>query len=104
MSESNSYDWSGQHVEQIARLAHIHLSDAELESTSQQLHGLLEHVSQLNQVEIPVAIDSFPGMNQSESWLRNDQPFPSLDRNAMLKNAPETDGQFYLVPQRATQE
>lgn len=83
---------------QVARLARIHLSDAQADSLQQQLSHILHYVGQLNQVELPDEIEPFFGAVESVNAIRPDTVNKSFDRELMLENAPDTDGEFYRVP------
>ena len=83
---------------QVARLARIHLSAAEAETTQKQLSHILHYVGQLNQVDLPDDIEPFFGAVESVNAIRPDEVQASLERDLMLKNAPDTDGEFYRVP------
>jgi aspartyl-tRNA(Asn)/glutamyl-tRNA(Gln) amidotransferase subunit C len=83
---------------QVARLARIHLSAAEADSVPQQLSHILHYVGQLNQVDLPDDIEPFFGAVESVNAIRPDKVDESFDRDLMLENAPDTDGEFYRVP------
>eukprot|EP01047_Picozoa_sp_COSAG01_P028413 COSAG01_NODE_1907_length_8929_cov_130.365798_9_plen_69_part_00 len=46
-------------VNQVARLARIHLDDQQLTSSGEKLEQILEFVSQLEQVELPKDVEPF---------------------------------------------
>ena len=83
---------------QVARLARIHLSEAEADSVPPQLSHILHYVGQLNQVDLPADIEPFFGAVESVNAIRPDKVDESFDRDLMLENAPDTDGEFYRVP------
>lgn len=85
-------------VEQVARLARIHLSDQQLDDSSKQLAEILDYVGQLEQVSLPSDVEPFFGAIESVNAIRADETKPSVDRESILANAPETDGEFYSVP------
>lgn len=93
---SSSIDQST--VEQVARLARIELPETEIEATASQLAEVLEYVSQLDNVKLPVETEPFFGAIESVNAIRQDELTPSADRKMILSNAPETDGEFYHVP------
>jgi aspartyl-tRNA(Asn)/glutamyl-tRNA(Gln) amidotransferase subunit C len=87
-------------VRQVAKLARIELSDAEVAAMVPQLDRILGHVAAVGTVEVgghdPAAIDPVPS-----ATLRPDVEAPSLDRaHEVMRNAPERDtlGVFFLVP------
>ena len=85
-------------VEQVARLARIHLSEQQLEEASQQLGEILNYVGQLEAVELPDDVEPFFGAIESVNAIRKDEVNPSIDRESILGNAPNSDGEFYSVP------
>lgn len=85
-------------VEQVARLARIHLSEQQLDVSSKQLGEILSFVGQLEQVQLPDDVEPFFGAIESVNAIRVDQVLPSIDRDSILSNAPDSDGEFYSVP------
>ena len=85
-------------VEQVARLARIHLSDPQLDASAKQLGEILNYVGQLDQVELPQDVEPFFGAIESVNAIREDKVKPSLNRDSILSNAPDSDGEFYSVP------
>lgn len=85
-------------VNRIAKLARIHLDQQQLESSGEKLEQILDFVSQLEQVEIPEGVSPFFGAIESVNAIREDQLTPSVSREKILDNAPESDGEFYVVP------
>jgi len=80
----------------IAQLAHLELSDEEVELFARQLQDILQYIEKLNQAKQsaePFTYGQFlPGL------LRADVPLPSLPVEEGLKNAPERVQQFFKVP------
>ncbi len=93
---SDSIDRETAH--RVARLARIDLPDANAAEAQQQLSKILKYVGQLNEVELPAGTEPFFGVVESVNAIRPDQISESLDRELILKNAPDTDGEFYKVP------
>ena len=85
-------------VNQVAKLARIHLDEPQLTSSGEKLKQILEFVSQLEQVELPKDIEPFFGAIESVNAIREDNLQTSVPREKILDNAPESDGEFYLVP------
>lgn len=85
-------------VEQVARLARIHLTDEQRDASAQQLAAILDYVKQLEAVELPEDIEPFFGAIESVNAIRNDEVRPSYSREDVLANAPDSDGEFYQVP------
>ncbi|MFK7765766.1 MAG: Asp-tRNA(Asn)/Glu-tRNA(Gln) amidotransferase subunit GatC [Mariniblastus sp.] len=85
-------------VKQVARLAKIQLPDDQIDDSLKQLANVLQYVSQLESVELPDDTQPFFGAIESVNAIREDQVLPSVEREKILKNAPDTDGEFYSVP------
>jgi aspartyl-tRNA(Asn)/glutamyl-tRNA(Gln) amidotransferase subunit C len=89
---------SPQVVAKVARLARLDLSEAEIERTTVQLAGMLEHFADIDSLQL----DSVEPMNQPyplQNVLRDDVVQPGLDRDEVLAEAPEAeDGRFRVPP------
>lgn len=84
-------------IEKVALLARLELSPEEVESLRQDMGRILEYVDQLGQ--LPTAeVEPLAHPGDIVNALREDQVHPSFDRGTLLRNAPKTDGEFYLVP------
>lgn len=94
----------------VADLANLELTDAERVRMVRDLSSILEYIDRLNQLDTsnvePMAqtSDRFgidqqkQGSERFQYALRDDVTRPSLDRNAALQNAPDSDGAFFKVP------
>ena len=90
MSESNA----GMDVGYVADLARVELTEEEKTLFQGQLNQVLDYVEQLNELDVegvePTA-HAIPVYNV----LRRDVPGKSLDRDAVIANAPAaTDGEI----------
>ena len=87
---------SSNEVERIARLARLHLSPAEIEKFSHELTAVVDYIDQLKAVET----DGVEPYSQAAAGnvFRRDEVRPSLSRDEALGNAPQTDGEYFLVP------
>ncbi len=94
-------------VLQVAALANLELTSAELPAMQRDLNAILDHIAQLNELDTaavePMAqvTEVVPHLASAEALgtpLRDDTPVPSLDRAAVMRNAPETDGVFFKMP------
>ncbi len=89
-------------VERVAELAHLELSAEEMPRMVGDLNAILEYVAELNELDTtgiaPLAqVSELQGAGGSAS-LRRDVLQPSLDRAAVMSEAPEADGTFFKVP------
>jgi aspartyl-tRNA(Asn)/glutamyl-tRNA(Gln) amidotransferase subunit C len=81
----------------IAHLARLQLSDAELETISHQLSGILDYVQQLQQVNTD-GVEPLAHPLPVQNVFRADESAPSLPVDEALANAPKRIGAFYGVP------
>ena len=88
-------------VERVAELAHLELKPEETPAMLRDLNAILDYVAELNELDtsgvVPLAQVSELG-DAAAGVLRDDLPRPSLDRAAVMAQAPETDGVFFKVP------
>ncbi len=84
-------------VRKVAQLANLELSETELQEMSSHLSGILDYVELLNQVETE-QIEPLAHPIDVVDVFRNDEPTEMLPREEALKNAPETDGKYFIVP------
>jgi aspartyl-tRNA(Asn)/glutamyl-tRNA(Gln) amidotransferase subunit C len=84
-------------VEHVAYLARLGLTDDELTRLEGQLNHILDQYAKLAELDT----DDIPPTAQTielENILRDDVATPSLPAEAVLANAPERDGDFFVVP------
>jgi aspartyl-tRNA(Asn)/glutamyl-tRNA(Gln) amidotransferase subunit C len=89
-------------VERVAELAHLELLPEETPRMVGDLNAILDYVAELNELDTagvaPLAqVNELDGA-RGASALRPDVPLPSLDRAAVMPQAPETDQVFFKVP------
>jgi len=81
----------------VAKLARLKLSEEETENFGQDLNKIIAYVEKLAQVDTsgisPIGHVNPPGQN-----LREDTLAPQTDREERLKNAPEKEDGFIVVP------
>ena len=92
-------------VQHVAELASLELTAEELPRLAKDLNAILSYIAQLNELdtrEIPPMAQASEvlGMSpaQEGETLRRDVVTPSVDRGAVMAEAPETDGRFFKVP------
>jgi aspartyl-tRNA(Asn)/glutamyl-tRNA(Gln) amidotransferase subunit C len=87
-------------VRHVARLARLALSAEEEERTAAQLAHVLEYIERLEAVDVsgvePLSFAGDPG--EAQASMRADEPGPCLPREKVLREAPEQDGNFFVVP------
>lgn len=82
----------------VARLARLDLTDAELEAYKAQLGVILEHAARVQSLEVEPNVEAAHPLGLANAF-RDDELRPSLDRDEVLGQAPETvDGHFVVPP------
>lgn len=84
-------------VEYVAKLARLEFDESEKEKFTHELNDILKYVEKLSEVntdDVDISISSYPMYNA----LREDEEKPSLDREVVLKNAPQREAGYFKVP------
>jgi aspartyl-tRNA(Asn)/glutamyl-tRNA(Gln) amidotransferase subunit C len=84
-------------VEHVARLARLGLEEPELDRMAEQLTHILDAMEVLKRLDtsaIPPTAQVIPLQNV----MRDDRPRPSWPVEAILRNAPRSLDQQFLVP------
>lgn len=89
-------------VERVAELAHLELLPEETPRMVGDLNAILDYVAELNELDTS-GVTPLAQMNELEgasgaSALRQDVLQPSLDRAAVMPQAPDSDQVFFKVP------
>lgn len=92
-----------EQVTHIAELAKLELSDAEIERMTRQLSEILDYAEMLNQLDTD-AIAPTASVIPNQNIMRADVVTPSLPREIVLQNAPDTDAQREFLRVRAILE
>ncbi len=87
---------STQQVKAFARLTRLKLSEDEVERMRGQLSAVLTHFQSLARVDT-TGVDPTGHTTDANSVVRPDIAGPSLTRDAVLANAPDTEGEFIRV-------
>ena len=86
-----------EEVAHVARLARLDLSDAEVDTFTDQLAKVLDHaadVEALDVVDVPPTAHPYPLVNV----LRADEPTPTLAQEDVLAGAPLAEDGLFRVP------
>jgi len=86
-----------ERVEQVARLARLQLSPAELEQMTLQLGQILGYIEQLASLDT-AQLEPLVHAVEMRNVFREDELRPGLAREAALANAPQHDDECFLVP------
>lgn len=88
---------SNEDVRKLALLARLELSDDEVESVGPQLDSIFGFVHKLSELDTDGVEPMTTALDVDNCW-RNDTPVAGLSREDALKNAPSTQGEYFLVP------
>jgi aspartyl-tRNA(Asn)/glutamyl-tRNA(Gln) amidotransferase subunit C len=84
-------------VEHIAELARLKFSGEELENFTHQLNQILEYVEKLNELNTE-NVEPLSHPIEGNNAFRKDELKPSISREEAIKNAPDSDDEFFKVP------
>jgi aspartyl-tRNA(Asn)/glutamyl-tRNA(Gln) amidotransferase subunit C len=88
---------SRDEVRKVATLARLKVSDGELDTLASDLSAIIGYVQVLNEVST-TGVTPMVHAVELHNVLRPDVIADSLPRAAALSNAPQSDGQYFLVP------
>lgn len=88
---------SPEEVARVARLARLDLSEEKLELFAGQLGDILDHMDKLSEVDTG-DVEPLYSPVEHVSVLRPDVAAKEHSREEILSNAPETDGNHFIVP------
>jgi aspartyl-tRNA(Asn)/glutamyl-tRNA(Gln) amidotransferase subunit C len=86
-----------EEVRHVATLARLELSESEEDRMTGQMNQILGYMEKLNELETG-GIPATTHAAQLQNVFRPDGVQSSLEREAALSNAPETDGVNFVVP------
>jgi aspartyl-tRNA(Asn)/glutamyl-tRNA(Gln) amidotransferase subunit C len=84
-------------VRRIAKLARIHVDEAEVTVLQAELNAILGYVEQLSEVDV-AGVEPLSGGAQMAMRLREDVVTDGGIAEEILANAPDRSGQFFAVP------
>ena len=84
-------------IEDVALLARLQLTVLEKELFARQLKNTIDYINKLNELDT-TDIEPTAHVLPIVNVFREDELRPSLLRDKALQNAPEREGNFYLVP------
>jgi aspartyl-tRNA(Asn)/glutamyl-tRNA(Gln) amidotransferase subunit C len=88
-------------VRKVANLAHLEITDAEVELYSPQMAEIVKYVEQLNELDtenVEPAIGGLTPQGQLTVAAREDVPVESLGQKAALDQAPAAVAGHFQVP------
>jgi aspartyl-tRNA(Asn)/glutamyl-tRNA(Gln) amidotransferase subunit C len=88
---------SPDEVAKVARLARLDLPQEKIDQYAAQLGGILDYMDKLSELDTARVEPMYTPVDHV-SVMRDDVVKKDFSREDMLKNAPETDGAFFIVP------
>lgn len=92
--EGNNVSIQTKDVEHVAKLARLHLTEAERDMFTEQLNAILKYADKLNELNTDAIAPTTHVLHLS-NVMREDEVKDSLPQEKVFRNAPdEEDGQF----------
>jgi len=88
---------SREEVLKIASLVKLNLTEEEVEKYTSQINDILGYIHQLNELDTK-NVEPLSHVLDLTNVTRKDEEQPSLSREDALKNAPESDREYFIVP------
>jgi aspartyl-tRNA(Asn)/glutamyl-tRNA(Gln) amidotransferase subunit C len=88
---------SNDEVKYIARLAKLNFREEELEKFTKHFNEILSYMDTLNELDTE-NIEPLTHPVDSENVFREDIPWKGSSRDDAMKNSPQTDGEYFMVP------
>jgi aspartyl-tRNA(Asn)/glutamyl-tRNA(Gln) amidotransferase subunit C len=85
-------------VRSIATLARLDFSEEEEAAIEQDLNQILDYVSDLDQVDTS-GVEPMTHVLDLANRVRSDSTAERISRDDAFRNAPDTDGEHFRVPQ-----
>ena len=88
-------------VRQVAKLAHLEISDAEVELYTPQMDNIVKYIEQLNELDTDAIEPMLGGLTDAGKetlTIREDIPGASLGQKAALDQAPSAMAGHFQVP------
>lgn len=85
-------------VIKVSELARLEFKEEELDKFTQQLGNILEYIEQLNELDTN-NVEPTSHVLDISTPLREDKVVEWLNIEEVLQNAPESEDDFFVVPQ-----
>jgi len=97
MNERARKALSADEVRHVAKLAQLHLAEAQVEQFRTQLSSILDHVATLSELDVGDVTPMFHATDHT-GHAAEDVPQPSMPVEAILELAPHVEGTYLAVP------
>ena len=81
----------------IATLARLEISPEQAATMGAQMDDILGYMDKLNELDTATIEPMYTPVEQADA-LRSDEVKKEYLRSDILRNAPETDGEYFIVP------
>lgn len=88
---------SREQVRHIAKLARLRLSESQIDEYQAQLATILDHVAQLNAIDV-TGVEPMAHPISNTNRLDEDDVSPSMPIESLLMNAPALEDRYLAVP------
>jgi aspartyl-tRNA(Asn)/glutamyl-tRNA(Gln) amidotransferase subunit C len=88
-------------VRKIAKLAHLEISDAEVELYTPQMANIVKYVEQLNELEtanVELMLGGLTPEGEATNAIREDSPHESFGQEKAISQAPSAVSGHFQVP------
>jgi aspartyl-tRNA(Asn)/glutamyl-tRNA(Gln) amidotransferase subunit C len=88
-------------VRKVAKLAHLEITETEVEMYTPQMADIVKYIEQLNEIDtekIEPMLGGLTAEGEATSTLRDDVPAGSLGQKAALDQAPSAVSGHFQVP------
>ncbi len=89
---------SKEDVKKVAELARLEFNEAQTEKFTEQLENILEYIEKLNELDTD-DVEPTSHVLDISTPLREDKVQKLLTIDEVLQNAPESEDDFFVVPQ-----
>lgn len=86
-----------EEIQHIADLSMLNLSEEEIEGYRKDLEQIVEFANKINEVDTQSIEESAFASNEYNVF-RKDEVKESFDRELLLKNSPNSNGEAYSIP------
>jgi aspartyl-tRNA(Asn)/glutamyl-tRNA(Gln) amidotransferase subunit C len=88
---------TAEQVERVASLARLELTQEQVQAYRAELDSILHYMQELDSVDVQGVEPSYHAV-PVQAALRPDEVWPSLDRDEVLKQAPQAEQGAFAVP------
>ncbi len=97
MADDKTHSAKSMDVRYVANLARLSLTDKEIAEFQGQLDHIVEHFNQLRALDVS-DVEPMAHATVIQNVFREDVERPGLERDVVLKNAPEHSTDLIMVP------